>query len=488
MSLQLSRQEAAKELLNRRAIRRSLTEFCRYCGFEPARHHRLLIENLERVSAGEIDRLAVFMPPGSAKSTYASILYAPWYLANHPKDAVIAASHTAELAEKWGRKVRNLLSEHRHVLGVGLAADSQAAGRWETEHGGEYFAAGVGGSITGRRADLAIIDDPVRSREEADSALIRERTWDWYKSDLYTRLKPGGRIVLVQTRWHENDLAGRLLEDMESGGDKWEVISLPALAEADDPLGRAAGEPLWPDWEGVEALERKRRAVGPRDWSALYQQRPAPEEGDYFKSEWIKTVAQLPAASGLRVYGASDYAVTADGGDYTVHVIVGLDRDGKMFLLDLWRGRSSSDVWVESFCDLVAKWKPIGWAEEQGQIRSGVGPFLERRMRERRTFVARDQFPTRGDKAVRAQSIRGRMALNGLYVSVSAPWLADFRSELLSFPAGKHDDQVDALGLAGQLLDKMVLGPKPKPAPKPDPDGGYRDVFDRDDDNSFLVL
>ncbi len=147
-------------------------------------------------------------------------------LGRNPDHCIIAASHTAELAEKWGRKVHNLVAEHKLTLGVDLAEDSQAAGRWETRAGGEYFAAGVGGSITGRRADLVIIDDPVRSREDAASDAIREKTWDWYKSDLYTRLKPGGRIVLIQTRWHEDDLAGRILADMHSGGDEWEILSL----------------------------------------------------------------------------------------------------------------------------------------------------------------------------------------------------------------------------------------------------------------------
>ena len=217
----------------------------------------------------------IFAPPGSAKSTYASILHTPWHFAAHPDHCVIAASHTAELAEKWGRRVRNLVAEHSAVLGVSLATDSQAAGRWETDSGGEYFAAGVGGAIAGRRADLVVIDDPIRSREDADSETVRDKIWDWYKSDLYTRLKPGGRIVLIQTRWHEDDLAGRLLADMAAGGDQWEIISLPALAEANDPLGRAVGQPLWPEWEDIANLERKRRAVGPRDWSALYQQRPA---------------------------------------------------------------------------------------------------------------------------------------------------------------------------------------------------------------------
>ena len=456
--------------MHRRTIRRSLIEWCRHIGYEPAAHHRLLIDRLEAVTRGEIDRLAIFMPPGAAKSTYASILFPPWYLAQHPAHAMIAASHTQELAERWGRRVRNIIADQGAVLGVELAADSQAAGRWETSSGGEYFAAGVGGGITGRRADLVVIDDPVRSREDAGSELVREKTWEWYKADLYTRLKPGGRIVLIQTRWHEDDLAGRLLLDMAAGGDQWEVVSLPALAEDNDPLGRAPGQPLWPEWEGLGDLDRKRRAVGPRDWSALYQQRPAPEEGDFFRAEWLKTYDVAPPLEQLRVYGASDYAVTADGGDYTVHVVVGLDPEGRMYLLDLWRQQAASDVWVDAFCDLVLKWKPIGWAEEQGQIRAGIGPFLDRQARDRRAYVARDQFPTRGDKAVRAQSIRGRMALGGIYCPTWASWYPDLRAELLSFPAGKHDDQVDALGLAGQLLDKMLVGARPRPILKPQRD------------------
>lgn len=413
------------------------------------------------------------MPPGAAKSTYASILYAPWYFGRYPDHCIIAASHTAELAEKWGRRVRNLVGEHGLVLGAGLAPDSQAAGRWETSAGGEYFAAGVGGAIAGRRADLVVIDDPVRSREDADSELIRDKTWDWYKSDIYTRLKPGGRIVLIQTRWHEDDLAGRLLADMAKGGDQWEVISLPALAEENDPIGRALGEPLWPEWEDLEELARKRRAVGPREWSALYQQRPAPEEGDYFRTGWLKPYDKAPARETLRIYGGSDYAVTAAGGDYTVHAVVGIDPEGRMYLLDLWRAQAASDAWIEAFCDLVLEWHPIGWAEEQGQIRSGIGPFLDRRCRERKAYVARDQFPTRGDKAVRAQAIRGLMALEGLYVPVNASWYPDLRSELLSFPAGKHDDQVDALGLVGQLLDKILRGQHLKKPELPKDISGY---------------
>src|SRR5215831_2549196 len=473
MAEDISRRQAADEILQRRLLRSDLIGWCRKCGFEPAAHHRLMLEKLALVSSGAIDRLALFMPPGSAKSTYASVVFPPFYFANHPDHSMIVGSHTAELAEKWGRRVRNLISEHQRLLGVGLDPTSQAAGRWQTDRGGEYFAAGVNGSIAGWRGDLVVIDDPVRSKEDAESTIIRDKAWDWYRVDVYPRLKPGGRIVLIQTRWHEEDLAGKILSEMAAGGDKWVVISLPAIAEHDDPLGREPGQALWPEWESLEQLERKRRAIPVRDWNALFQQRPAPEEGDYFKAEWLKPCQQLPSRELLRVYGGSDYAVTEAGGDFTVHIVVGLDPDGRMYLLDIWRNRASSEKWVESFCDLVLKWKPMAWAEEQGQIRSGIGPYLDRRQRERKAYVVRECFPTRGDKAIRAQSIRGRMALEGLYVTEHAPFYPSFRGELLSFPAGAHDDQVDALGLIGQLLDTMLVGAKPSAPPPPKVDTGY---------------
>lgn len=383
---------------------------------------------------------------------------------------VLAASHTTELAEKWGRRVRNLIAEHRLILGIDLAADSQAAGRWSLTNGAEYYAAGVGTGIAGFRAKFGLIDDPIRSRQDADSELIRDRIWDWYINDFRTRLVPGAREILIQTRWHEDDLAGRALNHSN-----WHVISLPAIAEGNDPLKRKVGKPLWDDdyGYGQQLLELQKNTPA-RTWSALYQQRPAPEDGDYFKLEWLKPYDKAPDLGTLHIYGGSDYAVTADGGDFTTHVVIGVDPEGRMYLLDLWRKQASSDVWVEAFCDLVKQWKPIGWAEEQGQIRAGVGPYLDRRSRERKAYVAREAFPTRGDKAVRAQSIRGRMASDGLYVPVHAEWYPAFRGELLSFPAGKHDDQVDALGLVGQLLARMTSGTKPKAEEKPKNATGYK--------------
>lgn len=429
---------------------------------------------MEAVERGELDKLAIFMPPGSAKSTYASILFVAWLLQRHNDWNVLAASHTTELAEKWGRRVRNLIAEHSLTLDVQLSTDSQAAGRWGLTSGAEYYAAGVGTGIAGFRAKIGIIDDPIRSRQDADSELIRDRIWDWYINDFRTRLVPGAKEVLIQTRWHEDDLAGRALNH-----DKWHVISLPAQAEGDDALGREPGEWLWADGEyGYgQQLQELKKTTPPRTWSALYQQRPAPEDGDYFKAEWLRSYDKIPDRAEMRVYGASDYAVTADGGDYTVHVVVGVDPAGRMYLLDLWRKQASADVWIEAVCDLVLQWKPLIWAEETGQINAGVGPFLARRMRERRAYVAREPFPSRHDKAVRAQSIRGRMALDGLYLPKDAPWVSTLRAELMSFPAGKHDDAVDALGLIGQLLDQIQPGLKKLIEKK------QRDRWDRDEDD-----
>lgn len=430
-------------------------------GYRDAGHHRLIARKLEAVERGEIPRLMITMPPRHGKSMLASEFFPAWYLGRNPDHYVIAATYAQELADDFGRKVRNQIADPTYGLvfpGVGLKADSTSSRRFhvtqpmsdsfQTGQNGAYFAVGVGGPLTGRGAHLLLIDDPVKNREDADSETIRRKTKDWYTSTAYTRLMPGGRVVVIQTRWHEDDLSGWLLAEHADEG--WDVLNLPAIS--DD------GKALWPEQYPVEALQNIRRMVGPRDWSALYQQRPAPEDGDYFKAEWLKPYTQVPARATLRVYGGSDYAVTADGGDYTVHAVVGIDPENRVYLLDLWRSQSASDEWVEAFCDLVKQWKPIGWSEETGQIRSGVGPFLQKRMMETGALVYREQFPTRGDKAVRAQSIRGRMAMSGLYVPINAPWYPALRSELLSFPAGKHDDQVDALGLVGQLLDKMLTG------------------------------
>jgi predicted phage terminase large subunit-like protein len=441
------------------------------------KHQLLWLSCLQRVQDGEIKRLMGLMPPGSAKSTYTSIVFPVHTMARFAGTQIIVANYGSDLPRRWGRKARSIVKQRifQRIFDEQLSTESAAADEWALTNGSEYMGAGLLTGITGNRADGVIWDDLIKGREQADSTLIRQKTWEAYFDDLLTRKKPRAFEIGITTRWHEDDVAGRILPEGyggESGfidgrdGNRWYVVCIPAEAERDDDiLGRSRGARIWPEWFGENHFAPFKRNA--RTWAALYQQRPAPEEGDYFKKDWLKPIQKLPARQGLRVYGGSDYAVTADGGDYTVHVVVGLDAEGRMVLLDLWRKRASSDQWVEAFCDLVAEWRPIGWAEEQGQIKSGVGPFLDKRMRERKVYVARERFGTRGDKAVRAQSIRGRMALEGLFVPAAAPWLADFRAELLSFPAGRHDDQVDALGLVGQLLDRMHTPSRSRPHDKP---------------------
>jgi predicted phage terminase large subunit-like protein len=369
-------------------------------------------------------------------------------------------------------------------LEIDVSPDNAASDRWSLVQGGEFYAVGCGAGISGFRADIATIDDPFGSREDAYSAQVRQKRWDWYLDDFSLRQKPNAKRIIMATRWHEDDLSGRILQQIEQKKNnpenyfelRHEVISIPAICESEnDPLGRKPGEYLWdeeedrkPDsWNYGRYLRSRQQESSPMMWSALFQQRPAPETGDYFKEEWLKPYkAQDIDKKELRVYGASDYAVTADGGDYTVHIVVGLDHTGKMYLIDLWRGQTSPEVWIEEFCRLVLKHAPLEWGEESGQIKSSIGPFLGRRQMETGANVYRRSFPTKSDKAIRAQSIRGRMATEGLYILESAPYYEKFRSELLGFPASKHDDMVDALSLIGQMIDHIIPAEAPPPPPE----------------------
>lgn len=446
--------------MNRRQARASLRQYIEYLdlGIVPAAHHLLLLDALEAVERGECPRLMVCMPPGSAKSTYTSQVFPGWYLGNRPQASVIAASHTQELAEKFGRRVRNIFAsaEHRNVFGVGVAEDSHAAGRWDTEKGGEYFAAGVGGSITGRRADLGVIDDPVKSREDADSERARDRAWDWYVNDFLTRLKPGASQIVVMTRWHDDDLGGRILERERS---QWRVIELAMEALPDDPLGRKPGERLWPEWYTDEMVETAKRDV--RGWNALYQQRPASEDGDYFKADWFREYDELP--KDIKKYGASDYAVTDGDGDFTEHGIFGQDAWGNLYILDWWRGQTASDTWIERKCDLILRHQPHCWFGESGPIRRAVEPFMLRRMNERQAFCRVEWLPSIADKTTRARPFQALASMGKVFLPKQAAWKSELMGQLLRFPAGKYDDGVDVCSLLGRGLE-FIRGPKlPKP-------------------------
>jgi predicted phage terminase large subunit-like protein len=429
----LSPQQAAQEILRRRRAAHSLTAFIEYLdlGFIPAAHHLLLIKKLEALERGDIPRLMVLMPPGSAKSTYTSILFPPYFMGRNPESAVLAVSNSTDLAERFSRRARNIVGSprYRNVFHFNTSGDNQSAGNWDTELGGELFAAGVGSAIAGRRADLGLIDDPIRNREEADSERIREKQWDWYVNDFVTRLKPGARQILIQTRWHEDDLGGRILA---SEGSRWDVLKLPMEAGPNDALGRKEGERLWPEWFTPQmVLDAKTRDI--RTWSALYQQEPAPDEGVYFKREWFQTYSQPP--SELHVYGASDYAVSEGGGDYTEHGLFGLDFNGCLYVLDWWRAQAASNEWIEA--------------------RKAIEPFLKKRMIERRTPCRLEWLPSINDKVTRARAMQAKASMSDVFLPKQAPWLADVMKQLLQFPAGKYDDAVDVFSLMGRGLDHV---------------------------------
>ena len=445
-------QQLLEELLRRKQAKDSLVGYIAYLdlGFVPAAHHRLIIDHLEAVERGECRKLMIYMPPGSAKSTYASVLFPAWYLGRHPARSVIASSHTEELADRFGRRVRNLADTeaHRNVFGTGVAADRKSVGEWETEAGGEYFAIGIGGAISGRRADLGIIDDPVRGREDADSERARETAWQWYVNDFLPRLKPGASQILIMTRWHENDLGGRLLE---REAEAWRIIELPMEALPDDLLGRKPGERLWPEWFSEQMVAEAKQDV--RAWNSLYQQNPAPDEGTYFHAAWFGSYRNLPAQ--MTIYGASDYAVTAAGGDFTEHGIFGRGPNGDLYVLDWWRNQTSPDVWIDRQLDLVLRHRPACWFGESGVIQKAVAPYLRDRMAERGVWVRIEWLPSTVDKQARCRPFQALASMGKVLFPIEAAWKAEIVGQLLRFPAGKHDDGVDVCSLIGRGLEMM---------------------------------
>jgi len=443
------RNPVKRELLLRRKIRTCLAEWAHHAlaplGQVPAAHHRLLIAELEALTAGTIDRLMVLMPPGAAKSTYASVLFPAWWFVRRPRTNVIAAAHTADLAAHFAGRVRNLIDEHAPQLGYRIAPGARAGTNWRTSDGGTYYATGVHGHVVGRRADLVLIDDPVKSQAEADSPALREQLWNWYRFDLTTRLKPGGRVLLIMTRWHEDDLGGRLLDS----GESWRCLRLPALAEPDDPLGRAPGTPLWPDWEDATALARKRTAIGERAWTALYQQNPRPIGGTLFKAIQIGAIEAAPAllAASVRAWDlAASSQVGATDPDWTVGLKLAREPTGRFVVLDVVRlrgGPHDVERAIVNTAEQDGRVVPVALPQDPGQ--AGRAQILYLTSRLAGFHVAAS--PETGAKQTRAMPAAAQVDA-GNVVIVRAAWNRAFLDELRDFPHGRKDDQVDALARA----------------------------------------
>jgi predicted phage terminase large subunit-like protein len=417
-------------------------------GQSPARHHRALIARLQDVTEGKCDRLMVQMPPGSAKSTYGSVLFPVYFFGRHPGFRIIATAHTASLAGYFGRSVRRLIVEHGSSFGLALDNERRAAAEFSLQGGGAYFAAGVRGPITGRRADLILIDDPIKSWAEAESPVFRDALFDWYRAELAARLKPNGRIVFIMTRWHDDDLAGRLMR----GGREWEILRLPALAEPQDPIGRDIGEPLWPEWQDAAAIGRLRAEIGERSFAAMYQQRPRPPESALFNVAKLAVVTAIPEMR--RVVRAWDLAasVAAPGRDpdYTVGLKAGVTADGHIVVLDVARMRGNAGAVEEVMVRTAAmdgRQTMICLPQDPGQAGLAQVNYLRRQL----DAYQVNATPETGAKMTRAMPAAAQIDKEAVSL-VAAPWNDAFRRELEAFPDSAKDDQVDAFSRAVAFL------------------------------------
>ena len=387
----------------------------------------------------------LFLPPRHGKSEQATIHYPAYRLLIDPSLRVIVGAYNHSLACNFSRQARRIANQ----FGFPFAEDLNRQNQWGSVHGGGLYAVGVGSGVTGFGADLIIIDDPVKSRAEAESPTYRQRVLDWYQNDLYTRLHPGAAIVLIMTRWHSLDLAGQLLEEAKNGGEPWEVVSLPAIAEENDTLGRQPGEALWLDRYGTQDFDRIKKAIGSYAFSALYQQRPSPRDGGFFRHEWFAIVDPQPR-NGLACRGW-DTAATPGSGDYTAGVKI--VRDGERYVVtDAWRGQVSPAE-RRSRQRLIAELDGFETIQHLAQDPGSAGvDQVEHDVRNLAGFPVMTHKPT-GSKEVRAMPFAAACEA-GLVEIERGAWNRDFIDELCSFPTGRNDDQVDAAADAFNYLSR----------------------------------
>jgi predicted phage terminase large subunit-like protein len=406
-----------------------------------------MISKLEAVERGESRRLLLFLPPRHGKSMTGTQLFPAWYLGRHPNRSVITATYAQELSDDFGRRVKNLVTSPLHQAifpGCRLSGDSASMRRFSTTAGGSYYAVGRGGPITGRGCDLLLLDDPIKDREEANSETIRRALHEWYSHVAYTRLQPGGAIVLIETRWHMDDLAGWLLR--EHLDERWEVVSLPAIAETDEDF-RKVGSALWPERFPLLTLEQIRSSVGSAAWASLYQQRPAAAEGAIFQRAWWQFYQPPLSIHFTRRVQSWDTAFKGGAeNDYSVCTTWGV-AEGGYYLLHLWRGRVEFPRLKQIFLTLAGEWKPSAILVEDRA--SGQSLIQELKAGTSLPVLA---VKVDTDKVTRAQAVTPLIESGKVFVPSGASWLADFLDELATFPAGVHDDCVDSVTQALNYL------------------------------------
>lgn len=430
--------------------------------------HHYLSDKLMAVERGEILRLIISVQPRVGKSELVSRRLPTWFVGRDPYRQVIVAACTDDLALDFGRECREVMRSpfYQQVFpGVMLRKGNASAERLQTVRGGILTFAGTGSTITGRGGDLICVDDPIKSADEARSPAKRNSTWTWFTQTLMSRVMgTGGAVVICATRWHEDDIIGRLTDPKNpfynaEEAARWEVINIPAFADENDPLGREVGEILWPERTPLAHLESMRR-LDPAGFAALYMGRPAPLEGNHFKREHFAPYAYQPhqLPRNLRYYAASDHAISLEQKrDKTCMGVIGIDDKEDVWVLPdlVWR-QIDSETQVEAMLDLMARYRPQMWWAEKGHISLSIGPFLRKRMNEEKTYVSIDEKVPARDKMTRSQSIQARASMGKVHLPAFAPWYADALDELLNFPNGRNDDFVDFLSWIGIGLDSVV--------------------------------
>lgn len=417
--------------------------------------HVELIEQalLETVESG--GRLILSASVRHSKSQTASLWFPAWYLGTYPDNRVILAGHEADFAARWGRGARDILTEYGHLFGVKVSRRSEAANRWDLDrpHHGGMLTVGVGGSPIGRGADLMVIDDPCKSYEDAMSPLKRQRLIEWFSGTMASRIEPGGAVVLIMARWHENDLAGFLLRESP---DQWRELRLPAVCDDpdNDPMGRAVGEPLWPERWPADALDERHREVslslGETVWLAQYQQRPMPPGGGMFPEKKWRFIGAHEVPEGLAWVRAWDLAATKDAGDWTVGARMARLPDGRFLIDDVVRGQWDS-YRVRDEIQAAARRDPprtvTHLPQDPGQAGKDQAQQLVALLAGHNVKTA----PVTGSKDVRATGYAAQQQA-GNVVLVEAPWNGAWVAEHAGFPRGTHDDQVDTGATAFNVL------------------------------------
>jgi predicted phage terminase large subunit-like protein len=416
-------------------------------------------KELLKISIGKNDRLIVNMPPRHGKSELISKYFPVWFLSVFPEKKIILTSYEYSFAASWGRKCRDIIKNNSHLLNIDIDPKNSAGDNFSLLQGGGMSCAGAGGSITGKGCDLLIIDDPVKNDAEANSKTYRDKVEEWFYSTAYTRLEPGGSIVLIMTRWHEDDLTGRILS---SDKDTWKLIKLAALAEKNCPLGRVKGEALWQERFNEKRLDSIKKNLGSYWFSALYQQEPTPSGGGIFKKENFKYFIENGSyyelfdhnrtkelKSDIRNYITVDLAVsTSERSDYTVACVFAVTKENNVLIIDIERKRIEGAGHFNFVKELYEKYKPVLIGIEAVQYQLSLVQQL-----------TNAGFPVKKltadkDKISRALPIAAKIENGKVYFKKNSNWLGDLEAELISFPNAAHDDQTDALAYIDQMLIK----------------------------------